>query len=74
MNTNSDQRSGVDSRKQTGFIVLPFVEGNDNRGAIKQQEDEGIINFVDQHSPVLFGAIVAVIFVWVGDAILNYIY
>ena len=74
MNKNSDRRSGFDRRKQTSIRVSPFVGGNGNISNIRQQEEEGLGNFIDQYSPVLFGAIVAVIIVWVGDALLNYIY
>ena len=52
--------------------ISPFVGGNGNRSNIRQQEDEGLGNFIDQYSPVLIGAIVAVILVWVGNALLKY--
>ena len=61
-------------RKQTNIRIRPFVEGYGNRSNIRQQEDAGFGNFIDQFSPVLLGVILAVIFLWVGDALLNYIY
>jgi hypothetical protein len=74
MSVDTERKSGFNSRKQTSIGVSPFVGVKGNRSNIKQQEDEGIGNFVDQYSPVLIGAIVAVILVWVGNALLNYIY
>ena len=74
MSVDTERKSGFNRRKQTSIRVSPFVGGNGNRSNIRQQVDEGLGNFVDQYSPVLIGAIVAVILVWVGNALLNYIY
>jgi hypothetical protein len=74
MSVDTKRKLGFSRRKQTNIRVSPFVGGNGNRSNIRQQEDEGLGNFIDQYSPVLIGAIVAVILVWVGDALLKYIY
>lgn len=66
----SDRRSGIDRRKQTGISVRLLV-GNGNRKAIRRQEDQGGIFLVDQYSPVLFVAIAGTLFLCVLDALLT---
>ena len=74
MSVDTEITSEFNRRKQTSIRVRPFVGENGNRSTIRQQVDEGHITFVDQYSPLLFGTIVAVLSVWVVDALLNYIY
>ena len=74
MSVDAERKSGFDKPKQTDIWVRPLVGGNGNKSTIRQQEDEGLGTFVDQYGPVLIGAIVAVILVWVGNALLNHIY
>jgi hypothetical protein len=70
---DTEKKSGFDRRRQTSINVPIFV-GNGNGTTFRQQEDRDCTFFVDQYSPVLFATIVAVLFVWVVDALLNYIY
>jgi len=48
-----------------------MLTGAGNRKAIRRQEDQGRIFFVDQYSPVLFMAVVGILFLCVIDAILT---
>jgi hypothetical protein len=68
MSVDTERRSGFDRRKQTGLNVRLFV-GNGNRSTIRRQEDGGQILLVDQYSPVLFVAIVGILFLCVIDAL-----
>ena len=70
MKMDSNKRSGIDRRKQTGINVRLLV-GNGNRSTIRREEDRGPIFLVDQYSPVLFAAIVFILFLCVIDAILT---
>jgi hypothetical protein len=74
MSVDTERRSVFDRCKQTSISGRIFARGNGNRSTIRQQENEGHIFFIGQYSPVLLGTIVAVLFVWVVDALLNYIY
>ena len=58
---DSYNRSGTDRRKQTGINMRMFA-GKGARRSIRRQEDQGRIFFVDQYSPVLFVAIVGILF------------
>ena len=57
MSVDTERKSGFNRRRQTSIRVSPFVGGNGNRSNIRQQEDEGLGNFIDQYSPVLIGNI-----------------
>ena len=74
MSMDTERRSVFDRCKQTSTSVRTFAGGNGNRNTIRQQEDEAHTIFIDQYRPVLLGTIVAVLIVWVVDALLNYIY
>ena len=50
---------------------MRMLVGDGNRRMIRRQEDQGRIFFVDQYSPVLFMAIVGILFLCVIDAILT---
>ncbi len=67
---DSDRRSGNDRRKQAGINVRLLV-GDGNRRFIRRQEDIDRIFFVDHYSPILFGTIVAILFLCVIDALLT---
>jgi hypothetical protein len=67
---DSNRRTGFDRRKLTGITMRTFV-GNGNRSNIRREEDHGHIFLVDQYSPVLFVAIVGILFLCVIDAILT---
>ncbi len=67
---DSDRRSGIDRRKQTGISVRLFM-GDGNRTIIRRKEDRDRIFLVDQYSPVLFATIVAILFLCVIDALLT---
>jgi hypothetical protein len=70
MNKNSNRRSGFDRRKQTGINIRSIFAGG-NRSLIRRKGDQGRIFFVDQYSPVLFVAIVGILFLSVIDALLT---
>ena len=70
MNRNSDKRSGIDRRRQTGINVRLLV-GNGNRRTIRRQEDRGHIFLVDRYSAGLFVAIVGILFLCIIDAVLT---
>ena len=67
---DSDRRSGIDRRKQTGFNMRTLL-GDGERRCIRRQEDGCQIYLVDQYSPVLFVTIVGILFLSVTDAILT---
>jgi hypothetical protein len=67
---DSNRRSGIDRRKQTGINVRLLV-GNGGRTIIRRQEDQGRIFLVDQYSPILFMPIVGILFLCVIDALLT---
>jgi len=67
---DGNRRSGIDRRKQIGINFRLFV-GDGNRSIIRRQEDRGHNFWVDQYSPVLFVAIVGILFMCVIDAILT---
>ncbi len=67
---DSNQRSGIDRRKQAGINVR-LLMGNGNRSTIRRQEDQGRIFLVDRYSPVLFMAIVGIFFLCAIDALLT---
>ena len=67
---DSDKRSGIDRRRQTGINVRLLV-GNGNRRTIRRQEDRGHIFLVDQYSAGLFLAIVGILFLCIIDAVLT---
>ena len=67
---DSDKRSGIDRRRQTGISVRLLV-GNGNRRTVRRQEDRGHIFLVDQYSAGLFLAIVGILFLCIIDAILT---
>ena len=48
-----------------------MLTGAGNRKTIRRQEDQGRIFFVDHYSPVLFVAVVGILFLCVIDAILT---
>lgn len=70
MAQNKNKRSGTDRRKQDG-INFRLLVGDGNRRAIRRQEDQGRIFFVDQYSPILFVTIAAILFLCVIDALLT---
>ena len=65
-----DRRSGNDRRKQAR-INMRMLAGDGSRRNIRRQEDKGRIFFVDQYSPMLFVAIMAILFLCVLDALLT---
>jgi hypothetical protein len=67
---DNSRRSGNDRRKQSGINVRLLV-GDGVRTTIRRQEDQGPIFLVDQYSPILFVAIVGILFLCVIDAILT---
>ncbi len=67
---DSNRRSGIDRRKQTGISVRLLV-GNGNRRTVRRREDRGHIFWVDQYSSGLFLAVVGILFLCVLDAILT---
>jgi hypothetical protein len=67
---DSNRRSGIDRRKQTGINVRLLV-GNGSRTIIRRQEDQGRIFLVDQYSLKLFVTIVGIMFLCVIDALLT---
>jgi len=67
---DSNNRSGTDRRKQTG-INMRMLAGAGARRSTRRQEDQGRIFFVDQYSPILFVAIVGILFLCVIDALLT---
>ncbi len=67
---DSDNRSGIDRRRQTGLNVRLLV-GNGNRRTIRRQEDQGRIFLVDRYSTGLFLAIVGILFLCITDAVLT---
>jgi hypothetical protein len=67
---DSNKRSGIDRRRQTGINVRLLV-GNGNRRTIRRQEDRGHIFLVDHYSAGLFLAIVGILFLCIIDAILT---
>ena len=67
---NSNRRSGIDRRKQTGINVRLLV-GNGGRTIIRRQEDQGRIFLVDQYSPILFMGIITILFLCAIDALLT---
>jgi len=67
---DSNRRSGIDRRKQTGITLRMFV-GDGARTTIRRQEDQGPIYLVDQYSPVLFVTIVGIVFLCVIDTLLT---
>ena len=67
---DTDRRSGLDRRKQTG-INFRFMTGNGKRRLVRRLEDRNKIFLVDHYSPKLFAAIIAIIFLSVIDALLT---
>jgi hypothetical protein len=67
---DSNRRSGIDRRKQTGITLRMFV-GDGARTNIRRQEDQGPIFLVDQYSPILFVTIVGIVFLCVIDTLLT---
>ena len=67
---DSYNRSETDRRKQTGINMRMFAGKGAGR-SIRRQEDQGRIFFVDQYSPVLFVAIVGILFLCIIDSILT---
>ena len=73
MNLDVDRKSGWERGKQTD-INCREIAGSGKRTTHRQQESRDRTDLVDQYSPVLFGAIVAVLLVWAVNALLNYTY
>ena len=67
---DTDRRSGLDRRKQTG-INFRSMTGNGKRRLVRRLEDRNKIFLVDHYSPKLFAAIIAIIFLSVIDALLT---
>jgi len=67
---DSERRTGFDRRKQTSINMRTFI-GNGNRTSNRRQENRDRIFLVDQYSPVLFMAVVGILFLCVIDAILT---
>ncbi len=65
-----DRRSGKDRRKQRGNNIGSLIFGG-RRAKIRRQDDRCKIFVVDQYSTSLFGAIVAILFLSVIDALLT---
>ena len=70
MTFDTESRSGIDRRKQSG-INLRSLTGFGNRRIIRRQDDSFRIFFVDQFSPKLFLPIVVILFFSVLDALLT---
>jgi len=66
----TESRSGIDRRKQSG-IDFRSLMGFGNRRKIRRQDDSFRIFFVDQFSPKLFLPIVVILFFSVLDALLT---
>ena len=66
----TESRSGIDRRKQSGIDFRSLMEFG-NRRKIRRQDDSFRIFFVDQFSPKLFLPIVAILFFSVSDALLT---
>ena len=66
----TESRSGIDRRKQSG-IDFRSLMGFGNRRKIRRQDDSFRIFFVDQFSPKLFLPIVVILFFSVSDALLT---
>ena len=67
---DTDRRSGLDRRKQTGINLRSMI-GNGKRRLVRRLEDRSKIFLVDHYSPKLFAAIIAIIFLSVIDALLT---
>ena len=66
----TESRSGIDRRKQSG-IDFRSLMGFGNRRKIRRQDDSFRIFIVDQFSPKLFLPIVVILFFSVLDALLT---
>ena len=65
-----DNRSGIERRMSSSFNFRSLIYGG-KRILIRRQEDRKRLFFVDQYSPKLFLAIVAILFLCVIDALLT---
>ena len=70
MTNNIDRRLINDRRKQAGFNLRLLI-GNGQRRTFRRQEDRTRVFFVDQYSPILFIAIVSILFLCVIDTLLT---
>lgn len=66
----TDRRSGIDRRKKSG-VDLRSMMGNGKRRSIRRLEDRKKMFLVDQYSPRLFAAIIAILFLSVIDGLLT---
>ena len=67
---DNDRRSGFDRRKQA-HISVRLLMGDGSRRVIRRQNDRDQLYLVDQYSPVLFVAIVTILFLCIIDALLT---
>ena len=67
---DSDRRSGLDRRKQTGINMRTLV-GDGARRCIRRQADVGRTFLVDQYDVLLFVTVVGILFLSVIDALLT---
>ena len=70
MNKLDGRRFGIDRRKRK-VITLRMLAGNGRRRTIRRKEDQGRIFLVDQYCPILFIAIIAILFLSVLDGLLT---
>ena len=66
----NDRRSGLERRNLSSLNFRSLIHGG-NRMHLRRKEDRERIYFVDQYSPKLFIAIVAILFMCVIDALLT---
>ncbi len=71
MTIGIENRSGIERRLSDGFNIRSLIFGG-SRILIRRQEDSERLFFVDQYSPKLFLAIVAILFLCVIDALLTF--
>lgn len=70
MTIGVENRSGIERRLSNSFNIRSLIYGG-GRILIRRQEDRERLFFVDQYSPKLFLAIVAILFLCVIDALLT---
>ncbi|NNK85608.1 MAG: hypothetical protein HKO91_08675 [Desulfobacterales bacterium] len=71
MTIGIENRSGIERRLSNGLNIRSLIFGG-SRILIRRQEDSERLYFVDQYSPKLFLAIVAILFLCVIDALLTF--
>jgi hypothetical protein len=66
----SERRSGRDRRKNARVSLRSFLRGG-RRENIRRQQDKNSLFYVDRYSQSHFGAIIAILFLCVADALLT---